>query len=238
MTSPASCTPHSTAATIPCAWLLILALLAISAGSARADSEISDNFDLSLPGRSEGGLLNRLPIANGNATWSAYGNVVLGQGGVLTVRSTGGTRAQVPLRVQSGTVTLFVSLRPGSEKKSKSWIGAGFLNKGSSNLWNDATPSDGGQIWTQIAADGTVTVFEGTRVVNRSIMLGSIAAGMVPVVIQCNLDDGTFAVSINGVEFAKGALSQIPVINWARIEMDNPSPLQTQADDFRILMTR
>ncbi|PAW76603.1 MAG: hypothetical protein B9S32_14590 [Verrucomicrobia bacterium Tous-C9LFEB] len=214
----------------------VICVCCLMTSSLQAERIIADAFHLT-GARKSGVMLNGLVTEEGNATWDAYNNVVLkgdAKAGFLEVDGDGSTRAQVPLVVESGKVSMSCRVTNGEEGGSERWIALGFSNDKKATLWNEANPALGGQVYVVLSAGGKTTVYEGTAVLKSGEVRDFHRNEFNNVKLVFDFATLVLTVTVNGEDFYAGAIRKSPSIKWARIELQNPKPSVTKVDQFRV----
>lgn len=210
----------------------VLCVICLAAASAHAETTISDAFQLT-ESRKSGALLNGTTTESGRAVWDAYGNVVLGDG-FITTNSTGSTRAQTPLAVQSGKVLISCKVTVGDDAGAERWVAIGLSNDRKANLWNETDPTLGGQVYVVLNSNRSAVVFEGVTTLKTAAVTNFHGDSFNDLKLDFDFASKSLIVRINGQTFYSGTLESIPSVNWARIEMQSPQPFITKIDDFRV----
>jgi hypothetical protein len=196
--------------------------------------EILDSFK----NGKEGEILYKQKTEVGDVKWEASLNLtytIKEENSFIISNSDAVAVAQIPVSFQNGTIRMSALLNPG-EHATNRWAGLALQNVKDKEIMDGADPEAASQFCVILYSNGNADVFELGRRLKLGYAPGFKWAEFNRVDLSYTFETKTLTVMINGKEFLSCESQIVPVIHWARLELQNPHPLLSGFDDVSIVV--
>lgn len=210
--------------------LFIASLILISCGYAWTATKIADDLEFDNNNCKPGMFLNGKPLKFGNGEkFIATNNLIIGQHQGITSNNGKCGIINVPMQTNSGTVSVSAEFAMGMAD----WIGVGFTAKSGTPI-NNANSS----FWTFVNKSGNVTLYHGRQWLFAKKISTFDKSDNNTISLTYSFETKRVKVELNSSLIYEAMVAKdVPEINFAQIEMQNPTPGVTVVKKLEIVHT-